>query len=388
MTNFRKALAAAICVAVPLYAITARTGDNRVLIPSGETLEDSLFATGETVRIDGVVDGDLIAFAQRIEIRGTVKGSALLWAQNVEVRGEVSGTLLGVAQNVTVAGTVGRNVIAAAQNVRVDRTALVSGDLVGFGASVTADGTIARGVRAFSGTAAIAGGVGRDIDFYGGELRVEDSADIRGSVRARVRDEDNVHVAAGAKVGGTVDKRLEEPPPPASPVGRILWEGLWFAAALLTGWLLWRMAPRFVEGPARNLETPWQALGMGFVILVAAPVALILLAITLIGLPMALMGGALYLAAAYLSRIVVAVWLGRRVMARFGGDSHAVMLLVGLMILGFAFAIPVLGWLAKLLVTCIGLGAFAWYGYRVLRPEAASREPSRLILPDAIAHSH
>ncbi|MDX1984677.1 MAG: polymer-forming cytoskeletal protein [Bryobacteraceae bacterium] len=369
MTNLRKILVAA-SLALPLYAMTARTGGNRVLIPQGETLEDSLFASGETVRIDGVVDGDVIAFAQRIEIRGTVTGSVMLWAQNVDVRGEVKGTLIGFAQNVLVSGTVGRNVIAAAQNVRLDRTGLVNGDLVGFGATVTSEGTVSRGVRAYSGTGTMAGGVGRDVEFYGGELRVEDSARITGNVRARVSKESDLYVAGGAKVGGTVDKRLQEPAAPASPIARVLWEGLWLAAMMLTGWVLWRVAPRVVEGSVRNVATPWPALGMGFVLLVAAPVALVIVALTVIGLPMALMGGALYLTAVYLSRMVVAVWLGQRVMARFAGGAgnHGLILLSGLAIVSVVFAIPLVGLVAKLIATCLGLGAFAWYGYRALRP--------------------
>lgn len=369
MTNLRKILVAAGMV-LPLYAMTTRTAGNRVLIPQGETLEDSLFASGEIVRIDGVVDGDVIAFAQRIEIRGTVTGSVMLWAQNVDVRGEVKGTLIGVAQNVVVGGTVGRNVIAAAQNVRLDRTGLVSGDLVGFGATVTSEGTVARGVRAYSGTGTMAGGVGRDVEFYGGELRVEESARITGNVKATVSRENAVYVAGGAKVGGTVDKRLQEGTAPASPMARVFWEGLWLAATLLTGWVLWRVAPGVVEGSVRNIAAPWPALGMGFVLLVAAPVALLIVALTVIGLPMALMGGALYLAAVYLSRIVVAVWLGQRVMARFGGGtaSHGVMLLAGLVMVSVVFAIPLVGLAAKLIVTCLGLGALAWYAYRALRP--------------------
>jgi hypothetical protein len=68
--------------------------------------------------------------------------------------------------------------------------------------------------------------------------------------------------------------------------------------------------------------------GVGFMTLVAVPIAAIIIALTFIGLPLALITLVLYLIACYLAKIIVAAFVGRSVMK----NSGAVPLLVGLLL--------------------------------------------------------
>ncbi|HUI82868.1 MAG TPA: zf-HC2 domain-containing protein, partial [Candidatus Binatia bacterium] len=45
-----------------------------VTVTANETVNDTLLAAGNIVRVDGVVNGDLLAFGQSVEVRGTIKG--------------------------------------------------------------------------------------------------------------------------------------------------------------------------------------------------------------------------------------------------------------------------------------------------------------------------
>jgi hypothetical protein len=113
----------------------------------------------------------------------------------------------------------------------------------------------------------------------------------------------------------------------------------------------------------------WLSLGLGVGILAGVPVAIIIAAITLIGLPAALMLLAVYLAAIYLAKIWVGAFLGRILLKRSGASTGDwwLGLLVGLLILTIVGFIPYLGGLLRFGVVCLGLGALAAQLYRSLR---------------------
>ncbi|MEZ5352080.1 MAG: hypothetical protein R2762_05540 [Bryobacteraceae bacterium] len=358
----KRSLLLALLLAVPLPAVTVRTSEATLVIGAGEVLDDSLVASAEAIRIEGSIHGDVLAAARRVEIIGQIHGNLIAFAQTLDVDGGVDGSLAGMAQTVTLRGEVGRNVVSGGQDVRVEKNARIHGDLVAFGSSVTSEAVVTRGIRLFAQTGRVGGSVGRDVDFYGGTLDVDPGAAITGNVVARVRDGNDVRGAEAATVGGKVDRILiaeEEADTARRDYGagafaRVLWELAWFGAALLVGWILYRAAPRFVDRAAEGVENGIPSAGLGFAILFLTPFLLLILALSLIGLPAALIGGALFGVAVYLAKLVVAFWIGGRLAP---GASPMVRLAVGLVVVAIAIAIPFLGWLARLVVTAVGLGA-------------------------------
>jgi hypothetical protein len=97
---------------------------------------------------------------------------------------------------------------------------------------------------------------------------------------------------------------------------------------------------------------------------------MIVIAITLVGLPISLMLLGVYLAGIYLGKIWVGAYLGRILLKSSGASKGDWMLglLVGLLILTIIGFIPYLGGLVRLGVVCLGLGAFAAQLYRASRP--------------------
>jgi hypothetical protein len=104
---------------------------------------------------------------------------------------------------------------------------------------------------------------------------------------------------------------------------------------------------------------------------VATPVAILILAITLVGLPAAFFGLALYAAALYLAKVFVGVFLGR-ILERTPDTTTSrtfLALLVGLLLIYVVIQIPYgIGALVHLAVFCFGLGAFTWRLYCAYRP--------------------
>ena len=69
-------------------AMTRRDGSGAVVITSQETISDSVIANGDTVLVEGKIDGNLYIFGRSVEVRGQVNGDVIAGAQEVRISGE------------------------------------------------------------------------------------------------------------------------------------------------------------------------------------------------------------------------------------------------------------------------------------------------------------
>jgi hypothetical protein len=90
------------------------------------------------------------------------------------------------------------------------------------------------------------------------------------------------------------------------------------------------------------------------------PLVAALIAVTVVGIPLALITLALYAIALYLGRAVVALWLGGRLLgdrAVAGTGGLVISFLLGAVILLVLAMIPWIGGLVSALATLVGVGA-------------------------------
>ena len=99
----------------------------------------------------------------------------------------------------------------------------------------------------------------------------------------------NVQIADGATVVGKRDIEVRMRQNRFARPRFYFYQAVWLAAAMLVGWLGMVLFPSFFQASTQAVGSGWRSLGLGFVVLVGAPVAIILIAITLIGLPVSLM---------------------------------------------------------------------------------------------------
>ena len=98
---------------------------------------------------------------------------------------------------------------------------------------------------------------------------------------------------------------------------------------------------------------------IGFGAFLVIPVAAVLSMLLIVGIPLGLLALILFFVALYLDQMPVAVWLGRRLLSLAGGTdpSPYVAIVIGLVLLNLAYAIPWLGGLVWLVAAWLGLGA-------------------------------
>jgi hypothetical protein len=241
--------------------------------------------------------------------------------------------------------------------------------VVGAG-DVNLEGEVNRSVTLYAGNADVSGSIARELTMAGDNLTLTNTARIGGNLSARVRELKNVHIADGATITGTRDIQVRARENRFAHPKFYFFQAVWLAAALLVGWLGLVLFPGFFQASTHAVGSGWRSLVLGIAVLAGVPVAIILTAITVVGLPASLMLLMAYLAAIYLAKIWVGAFLGQILLKPTGvtkGD-WLLGLLVGLLILTVVRFIPYLGGLVHFGVICLGLGALGWQLHRVLRP--------------------
>jgi hypothetical protein len=201
-------------------------------------------------------------------------------------------------------------------------------------------------------------------------LDVLEPARIDGDLVTTTGRSSNVNIGAGAVVGGRTETRT--PPPAPSRYTKpsfYIWQIIWLTAAFLSGLAALALFPGLLRlGFSTGTDLLISA-GVGLAALVVVPVVAIIAAITLVGLPIAVTALAGWAIAVYLSKVVVAVFVGRSLLSRDTGaqPSAALVLLAGLVPVFVAINLPYIGGLINLLLILFGLGAIASAIYRMPR---------------------
>jgi hypothetical protein len=358
-----------LALSLPSFALERRHGDF-VTLAANETVDDTLLAAGNTVRVEGVVNGDLLAFGRTVEVRGTVKGDLISCAQRTEVSGTVEGHIYTLSHSLDLEGQLGHSIYGLVQSLHVDDRGRVGEGIVVAAGDASLDGVVKRSVNIFTGSGDVSGSIGRDLTMAGGSLTLSNTARVGGNLSARVHQLKEVHIADGATIVGKRDIQANLRESHFTRPRFYFHQAVWFAGAMLVGWLGLLLFPGFFQATTQLVGSGWRSLGLGVGVLAGVPMAMVVAAITLVGFPVSLMLLAVYLAAIYLAKVWVGAFLGRTLLKPSGATKGDWLLglLLGLLILTIVGFIPYLGGLVRLGVVCLGLGAFAGQLYRASRP--------------------
>jgi cytoskeletal protein CcmA (bactofilin family) len=344
-------------------ALDLRWHVDSVSVAASETLEDTLVVSAEVVDIDGDLKGDLVALAERINIRGTVEGNVFAIAREVVVSGKVDGSLHLACEICTLEGEVTGSLYGGAETLAVRSSGTVGRDVVLFGESVRMDGKAGRDLFMGAERAELRGEVGRNATTRSEHLNVSAGASVARNLDVQTPDEEDAIIAVGARVGGETRQAVLEHP---MPEHRTRWASggfylrlmVFLGSAFLVGMLLHTLFPNLFAAQLETSTDFLRCLGFGFIALIAVPVLLILCFVTVVGIPIGLIGTFVYLTTLFVSLTVVAALVGSAITGADPTSAHGfgTALLLGLVIVGVAVNLPFVGGLLRLLVGLTGMG--------------------------------
>jgi cytoskeletal protein CcmA (bactofilin family) len=321
---------------------------------------------GGSVRHSLPVKGDLIGFGGSVEVLAPVEGNAILTGGDVRIAEAVRGDFYSAGGNVQVEAPIGRNARVAGGNVDIGPKGSVGGNLSVVGGTVVVRGPVTGNIQAASGDVLVDAAVGGDVSVAAGTLHVGPNARIAGRVTLRGNGDTVIDPAAliGGGVtrepGGRVEKRTGASEHRGDADGSWWWTlGMMVLAGVI--------AAAFPVGSRRLGEKlrrdPAITMLFGFAVLVCTPVAAVILAITIIGIPVALAVLLLYAVMLIVGYAALAVALGDSALARLrtadagrrgwrAGAAVAAMLAMALLA-----KIPVVGNLLVVAALLAGVGA-------------------------------
>lgn len=374
-------LLAALLFTFPAFALRFESGDN---IRISQPVNEDIYVFGGTIYIEAPVYGDIWCAGGTITVSDTVAGDIVAAGGNIYLRGAVLDDVRAAGGNLNISGSIGGDLLITGGTITVEPDAVVSGSVATSGGTVTFGGTALGFFKSASGVVNLNGRVEKDFEFNGGDLNlngtvggasvmaahrivVGERAALRGNVRYWT-EEGEVNFGNALQNGATATfdpslrERFERPDFKFLGFASFL-AVLWYLiAAFILIWLGQRLFARVFSNAAGTAQTePVRSLGYGFLYFVAVPVAIVLLFITVVGIPVGMIALLFYILFFALANIITALvgahWLDRRRGHNWRPIQLVFVALGLLVLLKLLGSIPFIGWIVKVAAVFIAFGA-------------------------------
>lgn len=338
----------------------AKSGD--FLLAPGDTLENDLYQWGQMLAIDGTLDGDVVAWAQTAKVAGAVTQDMNIFAQDLSITGRVGDDLRAFCQSISLDGSVGGDLLALAATLGVSERSVIDGELRAGCGVATVNGTVNGNLALYAGQVTLNGKVlGDAMIVSDGGITFGEKAEIAGNLAYKAPGPVELRPDL---VKGTVTFTPQEPEERKEPKWRgglgLAFRVLLFLAAVIAGSVIIALTKDHANRTASIIRRkPLKSLAIGFIAFICVPVVILITIALILTIPLAMILTLGYVIAAYIAKFYVAIWLGSIIVRRPGGStkSPVPVMLLGLCILYFVAAIPIIGTLITFLVVFLGLGA-------------------------------
>lgn len=371
-TTLAVVMTAALCMmalglAPSASASQTEHGNPNYTLPSDQEVKTDLIVFGDSIRIEGTVDGDLIAWSQYVIVNGHVKGDVLAFGQEIRINGTVDGNVRTWSQLLSISGAVGRNVTSWSETTEVLEKGSVGGSLTAGLAKMDLEGKIQGDMLVGGANLSVNGLAGRDIQYRGDSLSIGPRGEVTGRIRYRGYKE--AEIAQGAKLANQVEFTPLKRGPNYTQA-RYYWHRLLlWGASFVFGIVLLLLAPVFFLDAANACNRFGLTSGLGILFLIATPIVAVLACCTIVGIGLGIATVLMYVIALYAAQVFVGCWLGEKLL----GPSHGAPSAIGRMALGLVIlrALGMLPYWIGAMVTSVvlvcGLGAIVLTVYKNLR---------------------
>lgn len=376
------------------FALRIETGnDIRITDP----VHEDLYIFGNNIYIEAPVFGDIWCAGGTITLNDTVRGDLVVAGGNIYLRGAVLDDVRAAGGTLTVSGGIQGDLLVAGGTVDLEPNAQIGGDLFMSGGTLTVDSPVQGNVKVAGGVTTINGPIEKGLEFSGGELMLNGSVKASSTIAAtrlqlgeraalfgpvRYWTEagevsfDNA-LQRGATATFDPSLRIKYERPDYRFLGFASFMGvLWYLTSALVLLLLGQwLFPKTFHRAAGIVQTDTgRSLGYGLLYLVAVPAIILLLFITVIGVPVGLIALFFYLMFFALSGIITALtaahWVNRRQNYNWKPVKLIFAALGLLILLNIVGMIPFFGWIARALAVMVAFGAILIHAGLFERREA------------------
>ena len=310
-------------------------------LTTSKVINSSVFRVDTTVDINNTINGDVYVAGQTVKISGTVNGDVLVAAQNITVNAQVNGSVRLLGQNVTINGKVANSVSVASQSFYLNKDASIGNDLIIAYQSANIDGKVKRDVYSAGSDLLISGQIGRNLTYSSNkDVNLEDGYQVTGKI---------THNKITNKVSANY-----------SLMNGFIRPVIYFMLALALVMLVaCAVAPKYLADLSDVIsKNGFKTFLCGFLTLLVMPAALVLVSLTVIGMPLAFISVFIWISLILVSFIVSAYFLGKLMLK---SNNSILVGFIGSLTLTILLAIPYLNFFVAIVAISLGAGSIMVY---------------------------
>ena len=356
-------LISALIIPVVAFAAELRIGESPSF-SSSETIQKDLYLAGGNVTSSGKVNGDLAVGGGNILINGAVSQDLFVGGGSITIVADVGDDVRAGGGNIIINGKVGNDLVVGGGQTSVTGAG-VGGDVLWAGGMLRVDAPVGGTMQLAGGEVVINSHVRGNVSFKGQKLTLGKEAIIDGNLDYSAQKEATIEAGAVVK-GQTNFEQLKTPAQGISGKGiiailSVLFLGK-FLALLVFALALGLFFNRYSSVLVGNAVTqPLLEMGRGLIVLIVLPVVSVMLLVTLIGVPLGLLGliafATLLLIASPLAAIILGSVLHKWM---FKPAEYKIVwqtILLGAVVYTLLGLIPILGGIAKFVLVLLAVGS-------------------------------
>lgn len=346
-----------LLLGIPVLAGPWQLSGGERIIRKGHVVEGDLIFSGDQLEVEGEIKGDLLVFAREVSISGRVEGSilGLVW-EKFSLQGTVERDLRVLANELNLSGMVKRSLTAGAVKIYTSPDSQVGTGILGYCSELKLEGQVEGPVEVDSyGLTKIGGRIAGDLKVSGAQVEWLPPVEVGGKV-TDLTGITSPPVQNGVKIGGEYRIQREKIDPQKEFFKWAAFVSLvWLLGNLLISLIFYRLFPRtswIMSEPTTVNFRGSLAIGLlGFIVI---PVVILILILTVVGIPLAILLGLFYLMLLFFSGVPLNLWFGRLI---FKSRLHPSLLIVfGGLFLMLLSSIPWAGFMVQAVVMIMGFG--------------------------------
>lgn len=348
---------------LPVQAAEFRSSEQSISVSQTEKPHD-LHLAGRNIVVDAKTTGDLLLVGETILSNGDVENSLFIAGGTVTVRSHVLRHVRIAGGTVTLSGKVDGDVYIAGGDVTITDSAEIMGGVYIASGTLNVGGKINGELRIGSGTVVIDGVIG-SANIYGDDIRLTSRAKVNGNFdyhSSKTATIDPTAVITGQTNYTKYETSKSDKYGFFFGAAFTLGYLLRILGAILLGWLLIRYWPRTSRKIADfAFGSPLPAIGYGLIAMLVTIFAVIVLAMSIVGIGLAGIVFALWvltlMLGSIIGKILLGSWLYRLFKREAGYQLTIGTVALGVVVSALLIFVPIIGAFASFIFCLLGVGS-------------------------------
>ena len=325
-----------------------------------DPVSNDVYLAGRSVNILAAVSGDAVIAGQRINVAEQVSEDVIAAGERINLSADVGDDVRAAGRMINLNAVIGDDAILAGETVTLGPDSIVSNRAWIAGRSVELAGQIGMELRAAAKEITISGEIGGNVHVIAENIEVYPGVKIEGDFIYKSPSEANI--APGATISGKLIRQemdLKESLDIAVFPSLIFTFLTLLLSFAVVSWLF----PAFMAMACDSIfKGGFKSIGIGLVFSLLTPVIVVLLLISVIGIPLGLILLALYPIVLFIGFLLGVYFLSDAFLRRIGKDVGSfsvwrlVAALIAMMAIVVVLLVPLLGGIVLILLILLGLG--------------------------------